>query len=162
MRAGRVSWEVTPTGCKVVSSVWAGAYTPRWDPCRFVQVDADHFDVLLPLEDGGEEVIKFARALLPTLLSWDAPLSPTFGFDYVFEACGLEVEQLSDSWVSGFWRGLHHSKNTVVLDQVLLLFPLLLLGGWQMSAVHSNALLLVLAFVYCGTLCLRLQYMGFL
>ena len=53
VRAGRVSWEVTATSCKVVSSVWAGAFTPRWDPCKFVQIDADHFDVSLPLDDGG-------------------------------------------------------------------------------------------------------------
>lgn len=25
VRAGRVSWEVTPKGCKMVSSLWAGA-----------------------------------------------------------------------------------------------------------------------------------------
>lgn len=30
-----------------------GAYTPRWDLCKLVLIDADHFDVSLPLDDGG-------------------------------------------------------------------------------------------------------------
>jgi hypothetical protein len=33
VQAGRVTWEATPTGCRVVSSVWANVHTPRWDPC---------------------------------------------------------------------------------------------------------------------------------
>jgi len=163
VRAGRVSWEVTPTSCKVVSSLWAGSYTPRWDPCRFTQIDADHFDVALPLEGGGEEVLTFVRATLTTLLEWDASSSPTFGFDIIFDGCGLEQQDFSSSWMDGVWKSFHLSRNTVILDQVLLLFPLLLLGGWQLSSGGAAGVMLVpLAFLYCLVLCLRMQYLGFL
>jgi len=162
VRAGRVSWEATPTACMVVSSMWAGAYTPRWDVCKFIQIDADHFDIALPLEGGGQEILKFARALLPTLLSWDAPNSPVFGLDYVLESCGLEIEEHPGSVSAFLWRGLHQSKNTVILDQVLLLFPLLVLGGVQIRLVSSGVMLVPLALLYCGLLVLRLQYLGFI
>ena len=33
VRAGRASFEVTQNSCRVVSSMWAGVFTPRWDPC---------------------------------------------------------------------------------------------------------------------------------
>lgn len=33
VRAGRISWEATRSGCRVVSSQWANVYTPRWDAC---------------------------------------------------------------------------------------------------------------------------------
>ncbi|KAL3896995.1 MAG: hypothetical protein SGPRY_013148, partial [Prymnesium sp.] len=62
------------------------------------------------------EVLSFVRAVLPMLLSWDMPSAPTFGFGVVFERCGLEPEELS--WAAKLWRELHHSKNTVILDQV--------------------------------------------
>jgi len=241
VRAGRVSWEVTPTSCKVVSSLWAGSYTPRWDPCRFTQIDADHFDVALPLEGGGEEVLTFVRATLTTLLEWDASSSPTFGFDIIFDGCGLEQQarfavvishqahavadayvpllwpqDFSSSWMDSVWKSFHLSRNTVILDQataahlrargphstvvqqchstvirccsavcgaglkvsfcsvmprlmcagllqVLLLFPLLLLGGWQLSSgAVAGVMLVPLAFLYCLVLCLRMQYLGFL
>ena len=34
-------------------------------------------------------------------------------------------------------RTFHHSMSTVVLDQALVVFPMLLLGGWQLSAELS-------------------------
>lgn len=40
----------------------AGAYSPRWDVCTFVQIDSDHFDLSLPLEDGGYAYIAIEMA----------------------------------------------------------------------------------------------------
>ena len=71
---------VSQTACRVVSSVWAGAYTPRWDPCRLRIGDADHVEVVLPLGNGEEEVLAFVRATAPLLLEWEDESSPARGF----------------------------------------------------------------------------------
>ena len=124
VRAGRVSWEVTQTTCRVVSSLWAGVYTPRWDPCRLTIADSDHMSVALSLGEGEEEVLNFVRAKLPLLLDWEDPNSPAYGFSDAMRRCNLPIEEPGSSVLSELWEALHHSKNTVLLDQGLLLFPL--------------------------------------
>ena len=163
VRAGRVSWEVTQTTCRVVSSLWAGVYTPRWDPCRLRIGDADHVEVVLPLGNGEEEVLAFVRATAPLLLEWEDESSPARGFARVFDACGLPPPAGS-SLFAGLADWLHHSQHTVVVDQALILFPALLLGGWQLS--ESNAalqrLIVAAAGLYCVVACLRLRHLGYI
>jgi len=163
VRAGRVSWEISQTACRVVSSVWAGAYTPRWDPCRLRIGDADHVEVVLPLGNGEEEVLAFVRATAPLLLEWEDESSPARGFARVFDACGLPPPAGS-SLFAGLADWLHHSQHTVVVDQALILFPALLLGGWQLS--ESNAalqrLIVAAAGLYCVVACLRLRHLGYI
>ena len=160
VRAGRVSWEVTQTTCRVVSSLWAGVYTPRWDPCRLTIADSDHMSVTLSLGEGEEEVLNFVRAKLPLLLDWEDPNSPAYGFSDAMRRCNLPMEEPGSSVLSELWEALHHSKHTVLLDQGLLLFPLVLLGGYQMGAHSSFAV--AGAAVYCVLLCVRLKYTGLL
>ena len=146
----------------MVSSVWAGAYTPRWDPCRLRIGDADHVEVVLPLGNGEEEVLAFVRATAPLLLEWEDESSPARGFARVFDACGLPPPAGS-SLFAGLADWLHHSQHTVVVDQALILFPALLLGGWQLS--ESNAalqrLIVAAAGLYCVVACLRLRHLGY-
>jgi len=160
VRAGRVSWEVTQTTCRVVSSLWAGVYTPRWDPCRLTIADSDHMSVALSLGEGEEEVLNFVRAKLPLLLDWEDPNSPAYGFSDAMRRCNMPMEEPTSSVLSELWEALHHSKNTVLLDQGLLLFPLVLLGGYQMGAHSSFAV--AGAAMYCVLLCVRLRYTGLL
>ena len=160
VRAGRVSWEVTQTTCRVVSSLWAGVYTPRWDPCRMTIADSDHMSVTLSLGEGEEEVLNFVRAKLPLLLDWEDPNSPAYGFSDAMRRCNLPMEEPGSSVLSELWEALHHSKHTVLLDQGLLLFPLVLLGGYQMGAHSSFAV--AGAAMYCVLLCVRLKYTGLL
>jgi len=160
VRAGRVSWEVTQTTCRVVSSLWAGVYTPRWDPCRLTIADSDHMSVTLSLGEGEEEVLNFVRAKLPLLLDWEDPNSPAYGFSDAMRRCNLPMEEPGSSVLSELWEALHHSKHTVLLDQGLLLFPLVLLGGYQMGAHSSFAV--AGAAMYCVLLCVRLKYTGLL
>ena len=154
---------VSQTACRVVSSVWAGAYTPRWDPCRLRIGDADHVEVVLPLGNGEEEVLAFVRATAPLLLEWEDESSPARGFARVFDACGLPPPAGS-SLFAGLADWLHHSQHTVVVDQALILFPALLLGGWQLS--ESNAalqrLIVAAAGLYCVVACLRLRHLGYI
>jgi len=42
VRAGRATWTISATSCHVVSSLWAGVYTPRWEACRVDVIDGDH------------------------------------------------------------------------------------------------------------------------
>ena len=160
VRAGRASFEVTQTTCRVVSSLWAGVYTPRWDPCRLTIADSDHMSVALSLGEGEEEVLNFVRAKLPLLLDWEDPNSPAYGFSDAMRRCNLPMEEPGSSVLSELWEALHHSKNTVLLDQGLLLFPLVLLGGYQMGAHSSFAV--AGAAMYCVLLCVRLKYTGLL
>ena len=140
-----------------------GAYTPRWDPCRLRIGDADHVEVVLPLGNGEEEVLAFVRATAPLLLEWEDESSPARGFARVFDACGLPPPAGS-SLFAGLADWLHHSQHTVVVDQALILFPALLLGGWQLS--ESNAalqrLIVAAAGLYCVVACLRLRHLGYI
>lgn len=144
--------------------------------------------VTLSLGEGEEEVLNFVRAKLSLLLDWDDPSSPTFGFSDAMRRCDLPLEEATSSLLSELWASLHHSKNTVLLDQValaarrprttrrarrircphgsdpslrqaLLLFPLVLLGGYQMGGA-SSSLAILLAAAYCVLLCVRLKYTG--
>ena len=81
----------------------------------------------------------------------------------VFDACGLPPPAGS-SLFAGLADWLHHSQHTVVVDQALILFPALLLGGWQLS--ESNAalqrLIVAAAGLYCVVACLRLRHLGYI
>jgi len=159
VRAGRVSFEITQSSCRVVSSMWAGAFTPRWDPCRLAIYDSDHMSVTLSLGEGEEEELNFVRARLTLLLDWEDPNSPTYGFSDAMRRCNMEPEDSPSSILSELWASLHHSKNTVLLDQGLLLFPLVLLGGYQMGGASTSTAVLGAA-IYCVLLCVRLRYTG--
>ena len=159
VRAGRVSWEATPSPCRVVSSLWANAYTPRWDPCTLTMwPDAMAVDL-------GEEEheLRFVRAKARHLFAWDDPRASTFRFAEVFDACGVSV---APSWwaelASELSSTLHHSHSTVVLDQILLFLPALLIGGWQLSAARHQKWLVLGAAAYAYVLTSRLQEMGYL
>lgn len=206
--------------------------------------------VTLHLGHEGEESITFVRAVLPALLRWDEPLSPTHGFHRSMVICGVDAEDettsaleallevsqsrypsyssphrvrpqrlplcsasrslrplpvidkiTSNGGVPRFWRGsargscqgdmlgtgrpwhrlrgwahmfslaapqpslspaqvLHHTQGTVLLDQLLMLVPFLLIGGWQIGGGGANSALLVLAAVFVGLLIIRLIYLG--
>jgi len=108
--AGRVTWEISPpsgsegTSCKVVSSLWQHVYTPRWDACSVEVEDVDHMAVTLHLGHEGKEVISFVRAVLPALLRWDDPLSPTHGFHRSMVICGVDAEDESTSVLEAFFE----------------------------------------------------------
>jgi hypothetical protein len=55
---------------------------------------------------------------------------------------------------------LHHTQGTVLLDQLLMLVPFLLIGGWQIGGEGANTALLLLAAVFLGLLIMRLTYLG--
>jgi hypothetical protein len=182
VRAGRASFEVTQNSCRVVSSMWAGVFTPRWDPCvgmpssqhasahlgrmvlrrcRLTITSSDKMSVTLSVGDGEEEVLNFVRARLPLLLDWEDPSSPTYGFSDAMRRCNVPIADSASSMLGLLQESLHHSKNTVLLDQGLLLFPLVLLGGYQMMGSHSS-LAVAGASMYCVLLCVRLRYTGLL
>ena len=98
--------------------------------------------------------------------------------------CGVDPEDASTSAVEalleaprnreagGGWRRrvhtrcaceqvLHHTQGTVLLDQLLLLAPLLLLGSWQAGGGHGSATLLLGGAVLL-VLFVRLTYLGVL
>jgi len=60
-------------------------------------VDADHMAVTLHMGHEGEESINFVRAVLPALLRWDDPLSPTHGFHRSMVICGVDAEDEATS-----------------------------------------------------------------
>mmetsp|Transcript_33256 Transcript_33256/g.87491 ORF Transcript_33256/g.87491 Transcript_33256/m.87491 type:complete len:300 (-) Transcript_33256:110-1009(-) len=159
VRAGRVSWEATPSGCRVVSSQWANVYTPRWDPCTLTMWE-DH--LRLSLGSGPDEDLAFVRASAPLLFEWQEQRAPTYGFASVFERCEVPIEDGMSAFLASLWHQLHHSSNTVVLDQILMFFPLLLIGGWQLSAPSRQPLLVLTAAVYVYLLTARLREAGFL
>ncbi|EOD09128.1 hypothetical protein EMIHUDRAFT_437185 [Emiliania huxleyi CCMP1516] len=162
VRAGRVSWEVGPGGgCKMVSSMWQNAYTPRWDGCAVEVADADHMSITLHTGDEGEQKLAFVRAVLPELLRWDNPSSPSHGFHRAMAICGVDPEDASTSAVEALLEVLHHTQGTVLLDQLLLLAPLLLLGSWQAGGGHGSATLLLGGAVLL-VLFVRLTYLGVL
>lgn len=55
---------------------------------------------------------------------------------------------------------LHHTQGTVLLDQLIMLVPFLLIGGWQIGGGGPNSALLLLAAVFVGLLIMRLTYLG--
>ncbi len=161
VRAGRVSWEASSTGCRVVSSQWANVYTPRWDPCTLTMWE-DHISIDLGSGGGGEEDLTFVRARAPLLFEWDEKRAPTYGFAAAFERCDVPIEDGLTAYLGSLWNELHHSESTVVLDQILVFFPLLLVGGWQLSTPSRQPLLVLAAAVYVYLVTARLREMGFL
>jgi len=159
VRAGRVSWEATRSGCRVVSSQWANVYTPRWDACSLTMWD-DH--ITIDLGGGGEEELTFVRARAPLLFEWEERRAPTYGFSAAFDRCEVPIEDGFAAFIGRLWSDLHHSRHTVVLDQILLLFPLLLLGGWQISTPQRQPLLVLIAALYIYLLAARLRESGLL
>ena len=93
----------------------------------------------------------------------DAPLriEHRYGFSDAMRRCNVPIADSASSMLGLLQESLHHSKNTVLLDQGLLLFPLVLLGGYQMMGLHSS-LAVVGASMYCVLLCVRLRYTGLL
>jgi len=161
VRAGRASWTISPTSCKVVSSLWSGVFTPRWDGCKLRVVDRDHMQIILPHDGGDDEILNFVRANLIELLAWNEPLSPAHGFFQAMLHCGVSPEDTSSSLIDDLLAVFHHSHGTVVIDQVLLVLPLLLLGGWQMQGELMRTQWLVPTLgTYAVLLCLRLNYLG--
>jgi len=158
VRAGRVTWVATPSGCRVVSSSYAGAWDPRWDPCTLTVDDADHVALRIVGADPSED-LTFVRATAPLLLSWSERRSPLFGVADALEACGFDAAS-GPSWWADLAEVLHHSRQTVLLDQLLMLFPLLLLGGWQVSSGIGAGAIALLAAGYCALLASRLRYLG--
>lgn len=159
IRAGRLSWEATPVGCRVVSSMWSGVYTPRWDPCTLTMYE-DHLSV--QLGDGEEEELTFVRASIHNLFEWDERRSPTYDFAAIFARCALDIEDAGASYADMVREWLHHSSTTFVLDQVLLVFPVALIGGWQAlpALPESRQTVLGLAGLWLALLAARLRYLG--
>jgi hypothetical protein len=94
VRAGRVTWKASVSSCEVVSSMWAGVYTPRWDPCTMDVTDRDHMTVTLKIPEDDEHLM-FVRATLPLLFQWEVAESPMINFGFAMHMCGLQVEDLS-------------------------------------------------------------------
>lgn len=161
VRAGRLSWEATATSCSVVSSLYAGAYTPRWDPCELTMHDSDHMTV--SLGGSAEDDILLVRATAPLLFGWEEHGSPLWGFAAAFDLCGIATESgLASTWAA-LGAALHGSGGTVVLDQALLFLPLLLLGGVVpgVGAARRGTLLLGAA-AYSALVCARLRHLGWI
>ena len=167
VRAGRVSWEATPSGCRVVSSQWAGVYTPRWDPCTMTMWE-DHLTIDMGEGESEDADLTFVRARAPLLFQWDERRSPTYGLDDAFAMCHVNTEEASSVLLDALYRTIHHSESTVVLDQLLVAFlvvlvPLLMsygdgVGGFS---IEEHPLLCLVALVYAGLLCSRLIHLGF-
>lgn len=161
VRAGRVSWEASSTSCRVVSSQWANVYTPRWDPCTLTMWE-DHISIDMGAAGGsGEEDLTFVRARAPLLFEWDEKRAPTYGFATAFERCDVPVEDGLHAYLALLWNELHHSEHTVVLDQILIFFPLLLVGGWQLSTRSRQPLLVLAAGLYVYLVTARLREIGY-
>lgn len=158
--AGKTSWEATPVGCSVASSLYAGKFTGQWDPCTLTMLDHDHMIVDLggPNDDG----LQFVRAKLPLLLAWDDENVPTRGLLAHLEMCGIEAEDAQTSFREWATLQLHHSTQSVLLDQALIAFPLLLLGGWFGAGdAASRPILIGVCTTYLSVLSARLAYLGF-
>jgi hypothetical protein len=171
--AGRMSWEATPSGCRVVSSVWAGQFTPRWDPCTLTMWE-DKIQIDLGADQNPEDTLSFVRARAPLLLEWEDERSPAYGVGAAFAECGEDVEAATPgALLDGWLHWLHHSDVTVVLDQLLMagllvLAPLLVAylagaGDGGLSDLLSQQPLLRLgAGGFCVLLCARLVHLGYL
>ena len=127
-------------------------------------VDRDHFTIAMDADDGDE--ISFVRASLRELMQWDEPAAPTYGFFDAMTRCGIEPEVPSASLASLFEEVLHHTHGTVLLDQVLLVAPLLLVGGWHVRGgartAAASLVFSVVGAVYLAALIIRLSYLGIL
>ena len=157
--AGQTSWEATPVGCRVASSLYAGKFTERWDPCTLTMHGLDHMHIDLGAHDDG---LHFVRARASLLLDWDEPNAATHGLGKAFELCEIEAEDAQTSLRSWAQQMLHHSAQAVVLDQLLVALPLLLLGGWfslSADATH-RPILFALGMCYLSVLSGRLAYLG--
>ena len=154
--AGQVSWEATPRGCRVVSSQYAGRFTARWDQCSLTMNGHDHMSIQFGAAGDG---LSFVRALAPMLLEWDDERTPVHGLAAAFADCAIPV--LDPREISLFFlaRALHHSGPSVVLDQLLVLIPLLLIG-WRQRMQEHQALAPV-ATLYAMLTSSRLAYLGF-
>ena len=154
--AGQVSWEATPVGCKVASSLYAGRFTVHWDPCSLTMLGHDQMQVDLGSENEG---LSFVRAKLPLLLAWDDENAPTRGLHAHFEMCDIPAEEATASFREWVMGSLHHSSQAVILDQFLMLFPFMLLAGWQQGEQH-RPVLFAMATAYFSILTSRLAYLG--
>lgn len=154
VRAGRVSWEATPVGCRVVSSLYAGVYSPRWDPCTLTMWQDQ---LTVDLGDPAD-AITLVRARAPLLLAWDEPRAPTYGFADVFERCGVTIDEPLDSLLDLLRNRLHHSASTGLIDQMLVWLPLVVLAAGH-SQFEQGTLIAFL--VGWGAIaCARLSYLG--
>lgn len=50
---------------------------------------------LTPPHSHAQEVLSFTRAVLPSLLRWEEPLSPTHGFHRAMVVCGVDPEDVA-------------------------------------------------------------------
>ena len=154
--AGQISWEATPVGCKIASSMYAGRFTVQWDRCSLTMVEHDEMLVDLGAES---DTLTFVRAKLPLLLAWDDEHASTRGLLSHFEMCDIPTEEAAFSIREWAMERLHHSWQSVIVDQALAVFPFVLLAGWQRGEQH-RPVLLSLSFVYLSVLSSRLAYIG--
>lgn len=120
----------------------------------------DHISI--DLGGGEEEELTFVRATALLLFEWEERRAPTYGFAAAFERCDVPIEDGFTAYLGRLWGDLHHSQHTVVLDQILLFFPLLLVGGWQLSTPSRQPLLALAAAGYIYLVTARLKEMGLL
>ena len=79
-----------------------------------------------------------------------------YGFSDAMRRCDVQMANTASSILSQLWA-LHNSKITILLDQGLLLFPLVLLGGCQMMGGANSPLAVAGAGLYYVLLCVRLR-----
>ena len=113
-----------------------------------------------------EDSLNFVRARAPLLMAWEEARAPTSGFAEAFVECGVPVEDSLSSVVDSLLQRLHHSSSTVILDQLLIVLPLVVVGSWQLLAQQTlqqaaqYPLICMLALLYGALLCARLMYLG--
>ena len=120
------------------------------------------YHISIDFGTGSVEELSFVRARKSLLLEWEEQRSPLHGFAFIFERCGVPVDDGLASLGARLLRAFHHSMSTVILDQALAVFPMLLLGGWQLSAEEHRPLIVLSASVYVALLAARLRYLGWL
>ena len=154
--AGKVSWEATPKGCRVVSSQYAGRFNARWDQCSLTMNGHNHMSIDFGAPGDG---LSFVRALAPMLLEWDDDRTPVHGLAAAFADCSIPLLEARDTTLHYFLRALHHSGQSVVLDQILVLVPLLLIG-WR-QRMNDHPALYPAATLYAMLASARLAYLGY-
>ena len=125
----------------------------------------DHITIDMGEGEGEDADLTFVRARTPLLFQWDERRSPTYGLDDAFAMCHINTEEASGVLLDALYRTIHHSDSTVVLDQLLVAFlvvlvPLLMSGGVAGFSMEEHPLLCLVAFVYGALLCSRLMYIG--